>query len=223
MNCAPGLYCSIVSTSSGTPSGASTAAAVGRRERRKQANGERVLDCALRLFVEQGYHETSIDEIAARADVARGTVFNHFPRKRAFLERWGDRRREALRQALLDQPESLDTATRLANAAGAWADLYESDRELSRPLVRYWLTSGDQFLPPSGTTSALLADAIRRGQRQGDVRAGIDPDVAGLALFDVMLGVLFRWAAADAPALGSLRPQLLASLDVALVGLLTSR
>jgi AcrR family transcriptional regulator len=37
-----------------------------------------VLAAALELFVERGYDNTTMDEIAERADVARAAVFNYF-------------------------------------------------------------------------------------------------------------------------------------------------
>lgn len=38
------------------------------------------------LFVEKGFDSTTMEDIAELADVARATVFNHFPRKSAFLD-----------------------------------------------------------------------------------------------------------------------------------------
>ncbi len=60
-----------------------TKASPGRRERHKQQTRERLLDAAIECFLEKGYDETTVDQIAARADVARATVFNHFPRRSA--------------------------------------------------------------------------------------------------------------------------------------------
>jgi AcrR family transcriptional regulator len=41
-----------------------------------------------------------MDDIAERADVARATVFNHFPRKAAFIDEWTARRQERAAVAL---------------------------------------------------------------------------------------------------------------------------
>jgi AcrR family transcriptional regulator len=57
----------------------------GRRERRWREVHDRVYDAALELFLAQGFVATSYDEIAERADVARKTAFNHFPRKIDFI------------------------------------------------------------------------------------------------------------------------------------------
>lgn len=42
-----------------------------------------LLDAAVRLFAEHGVSGTTVDDIAEAADVARQTVFNHFPYKEA--------------------------------------------------------------------------------------------------------------------------------------------
>ncbi|OXM63206.1 TetR family transcriptional regulator [Amycolatopsis vastitatis] len=53
----------------------------GRRERKKAQTRARIQEAALDLFATQGYRETTIAQIAARADVATRTVTLHFPAK----------------------------------------------------------------------------------------------------------------------------------------------
>jgi AcrR family transcriptional regulator len=52
-----------------------------RRERRKQAIHDRLLEAARTLFDQKGFAATTVDEICERADVAQKTFFNHFPTK----------------------------------------------------------------------------------------------------------------------------------------------
>ncbi|WP_032761476.1 helix-turn-helix domain-containing protein, partial [Streptomyces alboviridis] len=66
---------------------------VSRRERNKRRVRERLYSAAIELIVEKGYDHTSIEEIAERADVARGTFFNYFQRKEDIITEWGERRR----------------------------------------------------------------------------------------------------------------------------------
>src|SRR5712675_296074 len=58
---------------------------LSRRERKKEETRERIFKAACKLFRDKGFDETTIDEIAERADVAKGTFFNYFPRKEAVL------------------------------------------------------------------------------------------------------------------------------------------
>jgi AcrR family transcriptional regulator len=59
-----------------------TAVVEDRRVRRTKAALQRAL---VELVVEQGYHDVSIDALAARADVTRATFYAHYPSKEALL------------------------------------------------------------------------------------------------------------------------------------------
>lgn len=73
-----------------------------RRSRKRLATRLAISNAATRLFIERGFDQVTVDEIAAAADVGRMTVFNHFPRKEdLFFDRDEDARellRDALRQ-----------------------------------------------------------------------------------------------------------------------------
>ena len=72
------------------------------RSRKRLATRQGISNAATRLFLEHGFDQVTVDEIAAAAGVGRMTVFNHFPRKEdMFFDREEEAReivREALRQ-----------------------------------------------------------------------------------------------------------------------------
>jgi len=51
------------------------------KERQRQERAALILQAAEEVLAEKGYHDTSMDEIAARVGVAKGTVYLHFPSK----------------------------------------------------------------------------------------------------------------------------------------------
>ena len=55
--------------------------ATGLRERRKQETRQAISDIATRMFVERGFEEVTIAQVADAAGVAKMTVTNYFPRK----------------------------------------------------------------------------------------------------------------------------------------------
>src|SRR5690349_24872085 len=57
----------------------------GRRERKKAATREKIAETARRLFLERGYDEVGIRDVAAEADVAVTTLFSHFASKEALV------------------------------------------------------------------------------------------------------------------------------------------
>ncbi|MBX5449717.1 TetR/AcrR family transcriptional regulator [Thermogemmatispora sp.] len=55
------------------------------KEKQRQEREALILQAAEEVFCEKGYHEASIDEIAARVGIAKGTVYLHFPSKEDLL------------------------------------------------------------------------------------------------------------------------------------------
>lgn len=55
------------------------------RERKKLAAWRAISEAALRLFEEQGFEATTIEQIAAAANVSRATFFNYFASKEAVV------------------------------------------------------------------------------------------------------------------------------------------
>src|SRR3984885_4789056 len=58
---------------------------MGRRERKKAATRQALADAALRLFLERGYDQVTVRDIAEAADVSTTTLFKHFPGKEALV------------------------------------------------------------------------------------------------------------------------------------------
>ena len=77
--------------------------ATDRRSRKRMATRQAISDIATRLFVERGFDNVTIDEIAEAADVGRMTVFNHFPRKEDMFFDRDEEGREVLRATLRDR------------------------------------------------------------------------------------------------------------------------
>ena len=50
-----------------------------------QDRREQILDAALRCFVDRGFYGTTIPEIAAKADIASGTIYHYFDSKEALV------------------------------------------------------------------------------------------------------------------------------------------
>jgi AcrR family transcriptional regulator len=54
--------------------------------RRAEARPDEVLDAALELFIEQGFPQTRVDDIAKRAGISKGAVYLYFESKEKILE-----------------------------------------------------------------------------------------------------------------------------------------
>lgn len=68
------------------PEKARTPAESARWRRRKDARPQEILDAALAVFAEKGFAAARMDDIAARAHVAKGTIYLYFPSKEAVFK-----------------------------------------------------------------------------------------------------------------------------------------
>jgi AcrR family transcriptional regulator len=123
----------------------------GRRDRRKRENHARIYDAARRLFLAQGVDATTVEQIAATADIAPATFFNHFPSKRAVLNEMTSEVFAFLGFAIEQQLKaSGGTRERLTRLAAEAADGIGESRGLAREvlleLVRSTARPGD--VPP---------------------------------------------------------------------------
>lgn len=73
------------------------------RERKKRRTRDAVIEAALRLFVEKGFDATTVEEIAAAAEVAPRTFYRYFPTKEAVIFLDQELENEAIKQALSDR------------------------------------------------------------------------------------------------------------------------
>jgi len=98
----------------------------GLRERKKQKTKASIQREALRLFKKNGYDETTIEDIAAAAEISPSTFFNYFPSKEdVVIYDEYDPQVFASLMAASDQP--LGQSIRDAVEAMAW--IFESDRD----------------------------------------------------------------------------------------------
>lgn len=55
---------------------------LSRKEREREQHRKEIMDAAMRLFAEHGYHSVSMQEIASEAEFATGTLYKFFSSKR---------------------------------------------------------------------------------------------------------------------------------------------
>src|SRR3989337_1705810 len=145
---------------------------LSRRERKKDETRTRIFRAAIALLREKGFEATTIDEITARADVAKGTFFNHYPRKEAVL---GSLSEEQLAEA--DEfAETIIAANKparlkLIQLLQRIASVYEEEPELSQFVMR---ESMKRAYTPTDAAHIhwhkLLTGLFRQGQLAGEFR-----------------------------------------------------
>jgi TetR/AcrR family transcriptional regulator, cholesterol catabolism regulator len=195
---------------------------LGRRERRRLEVQDRLRAAAASLFKEKGYDATTVEEIAERADVAKGTLFNHFPRKDALLL--------ALRDTwVLEVMESVGADSAWQGTHAEWlrrlfhrfAELAQRHPDLAKAMAiegmrSIWLQPG---VPAEQLEfRRLLTRRVAAGQAAGEFLARLDPCVAAAMLEGVYGMTVVEWLVAGTNE-RSLIGELDARLDVLFRGI----
>jgi AcrR family transcriptional regulator len=165
----------------------------GLRERKKAKTRAAIRDHALRLFRENGYQRTTVEQIAAAAEVSPSTFFRYFPTKEDVVlqDDMDTRMIEALeRQAAdLSPLSAVRGAVRDAFASYTDADLdvigETSALSMTVPEIRARAT--DEFTRTIGVIAEALAKRAGRSADDLAVRT------AAGAIVGVMMGLTLPW------------------------------
>ncbi len=90
-----------------------------------------ILDAAQAVFAERGYHRTTVKDVAARAKVADGTLYNYFDNK------------DALLSALFDRFQAVSSESRTAPDARIQQSLEPNMLQLVRVMLSEMLVDED--------------------------------------------------------------------------------
>src|SRR4030088_2765953 len=104
-----------------------TPIARGLRERKKLKTKEAIQREALRLFQERGYDETTIEQIAAAADISPSTFFNYFPTKEDLII--FDRYDPIFESFLLGMPNDGPLSASIDRTLTMLAGVFAADRD----------------------------------------------------------------------------------------------
>jgi AcrR family transcriptional regulator len=165
----------------------------GLRERKKARTRASIREHALRLFRENGYQRTTVEQIAAAAEVSPSTFFRYFPTKEDVVLQ--DDMDTRMIEALERQPADLKPLTAVRAAVrDAFASYTEADLEIisettalsvSVPEIRARAT--DEFARTIGVIGEALAKRAGRPADDLPVRA------AAGAIIGVMMALTMPW------------------------------
>jgi AcrR family transcriptional regulator len=112
----------------------------GRRERKKAEVRQRISDAATALFLHRGFDQVSVSEVAEAADVARPTVFAHFPRKEdLFFDRYPEMAGQ-LTRAIRERPAGTSAISALRDTFVAVAQAGQAPYGLQQDMIPWWKT-----------------------------------------------------------------------------------
>lgn len=187
---------------------------------RLEQRRELIIQAALACFIERGFHQTGMRDIAAAAGVSLGNLYNHFARKEELIAHIASLEATELQPLLdgLDQGPARVALTRFAAGYLAWSLTPENlllGTEILAELARH-PEMAVTFASNQRQLCDALAATVRRGQQAGELARHLLPDLTAQLLLDALEGQALRHALAlhpeQAPAaqrLPSLLDQLL--------------
>ena len=193
---------------------------LSRRERKKEETRHRIFHAAIDLFRERGFEHTTVDDITEKADVAKGTFFNYFPRKDAVLAFLSETRLLAIEEdAAARLAEDRPAREKLLDLYSVAASAYEEDHDLARYVLIEIMSRA--FAPSEDIGMRWheqILGIVRQGQERGDLKRHLDPVRIGGVLTGLYYATLYEWVCCP-PDSFPLLPELRARLTLAMEGI----
>lgn len=169
----------------------------GLRERKKQKTRWAIQEHALRLFQEQGYEQTTVDQIAAAAEISPSTFFRYFKTKEDVVmqDEYDPLLLRLLAEAPADQPPVTALRTAMSEAFHAigpeeMAAVYQRSQLMMKvPALR--MRALDNFTGSVDMLAEGIGGRVGRDPGEVEVRA-----FAG-AVIGALTAAIYLWADGD--------------------------
>lgn len=153
----------------------------GRVARKKEETRRKIVDTAMALFKQQGVDATTMEQIAAEADIAKGTLYNYFPVKEAILDEFMKR---AFREGHAGRMERLralpDTRARLSQLLRELIGGVQAQPEIFERYFVYRIRNMISLRQDESAESGMgrvEEEVIRMGQEAGELRSDLPLDL----------------------------------------------
>jgi TetR/AcrR family transcriptional regulator, fatty acid metabolism regulator protein len=167
-------------------------------EARKRDKRRQILDAAVTVFAEKGFHKSRVSDVARAGGVADGTIYLYFKSKDAILIAIFE---EAMALMISGVKEAIaelsDPLERLRRFALHHMENVESGRETAK-VLQVELRLSNTFMKEYKPTALqeyldIVGDAIVEGQAQGIVRSDVNPIIARRAFFGALDEIAMQW------------------------------
>jgi AcrR family transcriptional regulator len=176
---------------------------VPKFRRRAESRPDEVLDAALDLFIERGFANTRVEDIAARAGLSKGAVYLYFPSKEAVLEGIVRRAIAPIAESALSvassyagDPRTLITLV-LKTVAGRLADpkLIAIPKLMMREMINFPAFAEMYRREVLERVLPVITGLLRAGIEQGFLRP-VDPEltirsIVGPIMLHILLDEVF--------------------------------
>lgn len=167
----------------------------------RSSTRERILDAALDVFSEKGFHQATVDEIAERAGLGKGTLYRYFANKETLFNELVRSRLEELEQqanAVLDGQD--DVLTMISKYLRIYFEFFDRNERLYRVVVQQRGDVGREFQDVYVKTVMrripVLKRKIYRATQKGVLKE-VDFQTVFYGVMGFIHGVIQKWVASD--------------------------
>ncbi|MBW2029402.1 MAG: TetR/AcrR family transcriptional regulator [Deltaproteobacteria bacterium] len=175
---------------------------LSRRERERLRHRREILEAALELFSEKGFHHVSMHEIARKAEFAIGTVYKFFENKedlyKALVLEQAEKFHNALKQAIEEADEEIE---KIRNYIRVKGEIFRANVSMIR--LYFAETRGASFNVMAGLDSTIrerygkfmqtLASVFESGIKKKLFKKIATPFYLAVALDSLTNAFLFLW------------------------------
>jgi TetR/AcrR family fatty acid metabolism transcriptional regulator len=172
------------------------------RAHRQADRRRQILEAAVKVFAEKGFHASRVGDIAEEAGIAYGLVYHYFESKEDLLE-------------TIFRTTWIEMLARIGEVEEAQVPASEAVRQVSALILRTWRRDPDlvRVLVREVTrnqhvqeeveeiTAAMqaLERIVRKGQETGEFRSELDPRLAAVVFYGALEEVLSGWVLGQLP------------------------
>lgn len=185
------------------------------------ATRDRILQGALEVFAQKGYHRALVDDIVRASHTSKGAVYHHFPNKEALflalVDEFAGRLAESVAAAIAGAEGALG---KVEAALTSGLETFARHRDLARILLLETVSLGPSYqskrLEVHDRFAALIQAHLDEAVAEGSIPS-LDTRVTTLAWLGALNEVVVQWLCRGRPdllreAVPALTPLLLRSI-----------
>ena len=167
------------------------------KTKKSEKTRKRIFDCAVELFLEHGFKETRVTEIARAAGVARGLLYYYFPSKEDILAYYlRDGLEHFLRRIRGELAEKESSRKKIAHVFSKSFEELSSNDVLCRMFLQEFLISSErskEFFRLHTRFLKLVEELIDEGKGSGEIAEKADSFMLSRIFFSVYFSWIIAW------------------------------
>lgn len=166
---------------------------------------DRILDAAIEVFAEKGFHNARISDIAKRAGVADGTIYLYFRNKDDVLLSIFEEKMGVLIAGVHAALDGIDDPMERVRAFARYHFKQVEEHRALAEVLQIELRLSNKFLKEYRPEKlweylGIFATILREGQERGVIRAELNPFVMMWAFFGALDEIAIQWVLSKKPS-----------------------